>query len=534
MAERVAVFAERVRTLDPACPLAEAVLVEGTRVVAVGRRDEIAAALRPGDRRWELPGATVLPGLTDAHVHLLGLGLVMQQLDLRDAAGIAELQRRVAEAARREPRDRWILGRGWDQERFAERRWPNRHDLDRAAPGVPVLLRRVCGHAAVASTAALEAAGVGPSTPDPPGGRIGREPDGRPDGLLFESAVELVERAAPPPDDAALRAALAAAIRRAHAAGLTGVHTQDVWSAGEFDGVRRAYAALRNEGLPIRVYALVADAALPELLEDGLRTGSGDDLFRVGPAKIFADGSLGAATAAVSQPYVDPPGVRGLLASQPEELAERVLRAHRAGFQLAVHAIGDRAADAVLDAFERAAREAPRADPRHRLIHCQVMRPEQWRRMRDLGVIADIQPVFVGSDWRLAERRLRPEQVRHSYAWRSLLAAGVRACGGSDAPVEPIEPMRGIHCAITRRDPRGEPPGGWQPQEALAPADALALFTTGAAYAAFAEGREGVIAPGAWADLVAFAADPLAAPPDLLLELAPVLTMVAGQVVHAR
>lgn len=534
-AEPLALINGRIHTLDPERPRARAVLLQDGRVAAVGDDADVLRRRPPGCRVIDLEGRAVTPGLTDAHCHLLQYGFTLLAVDLYGVASLDEMLRRTAEAAAGTPPGQWVVGRGWDQDRLAEGRWPTRRDLDLAVPDRPVLLRRVCGHAAVANSRALQLAGIDEGTPDPPGGRIEREADGRtPSGVLHEAAIRLVDRVIPPPDRAARRRALEAAVRRAHAAGLVGVHTQDVWDPGQIQEILDLYREVRDQGLPLRVYLLVGHRALEELLALGLKTGDGDDFVRIGPVKLFADGSLGARTAALSEPYADDPGNRGMLVHEPAELAALARRATEGGCQVAIHAIGDRAADAALDAFEQAAGGGSAAARRFRLIHCQVMRPEQWERMRRLGVIADIQPRFAATDQRWVERRLGRSRLEGAYAWRSLAEAGLVICAGSDAPVEPIEPALGLDAAVHRTGDDGLPPGGWLPAQRVAPVEALGWFTRGAAYAAFAEHEAGRLAPGFRADLAAWSHDPLEDDPACLRHLEAHLTVVGGRVVHCR
>lgn len=531
--EPLALVNGRIHTLDPQLPQAQALLIRDGRVAAVGSDRHILRERPPGCRVVDLGGRAVTPGLTDAHCHLLQYGFTLLAVDLYGVASLDELLRRVAAAAAGVPQGRWILGRGWDQDRLAEGRWPTRRDLDAVVPDRPVLLRRVCGHAAVANSRALELAGIDATTPDPADGRIDREAGGQPNGVLHEAAIRLVDRVIPAPDAATRRRALEAAIRRAHAAGLVGVHTQDVWDEGQVQEVLDLYRDVRQAGLPLRVDLLVGHRALDELLGLGLKTGHGDDFVRIGPVKLFADGSLGARTAALTEPYSDDPGNRGMLIHEPAELADLARRATAAGCQVAVHAIGDRAADVALDAFEHAAAGGLAVARRFRLIHCQIMRREQWERMRALGVIADIQPRFTATDQRWVERRVGRRRLAASYAWRSMVDAGITICAGSDAPVEPIEPALGLHAAVHRTDDEGEPAGGWLPGERVSPAEALRWFTRGAAYAAFAEGERGRLAPGFRADLVAWSHDPLQDDPAGLSSLRAALTVVGGRIVHS-
>ncbi|PZN11632.1 MAG: amidohydrolase [Bacillota bacterium] len=518
---------------------AGAVLFRDGRVAAVGEPDAVREEAHPGAEVVVLPpDAVVLPGFVDGHCHLLWLAEQAAQLDLRGVRSPAELARRVAERAARLPAGAWIEGFGWDQSRFDPPAWPDRWLLDRAAPRNPVLLRRVCGHVAVANSAALAAAGVGRDTPDPEGGRCDRDPaTGEPTGLLRERAIDVVAAARPEPGPEERLAALEEAIARAHAVGVTAVHTHDVFRPGDLPRVLALYRAARRRGRPIRAVVDVSVEALEDARTAG-PTGRGDEWLRIGSIKFFADGSLGGRTAALSEPYADGgPDERGMLHYPPGELARRVREAQAAGFQVAIHAIGDRAVDEALAALAAAraagAGQGPPVRLRHRVLHAQVLRPEHPRRMAELGVVAEIQPRFLVSDLAFVEARLGPQRSRLAYAWRALVDAGVAVSAGSDAPVEPMAPLEGIQAAVTRDDLRGHPPGGWHPEQRLTVGQAVAAYTAGSAFGAGAEGWLGTLCPGAAADAVVLAADPWRVPPAEIAAIPVLYTFVGGQPVHA-
>jgi predicted amidohydrolase YtcJ len=510
---------------------AEAVWISEGRIGAVGSRADVAAAAPAGTHHVDLDGAVVLPSLTDSHVHMLSYGLFLSDIDA-NLRSIADLVATVRERAATEPPGTWLGGRGWDHERFAEHRYPTRHDLDAAAPSHPVIIRRFCGHVAVANSLALRQAGITADTDDPPAGVIDRDEHGEPTGVLREDAVKLVEARRPAPNESARRSALAAAIRKALAYGITNVHSQDAWQPGETRGVLDLYRTVAEEGARIRVYALFPAAEAPALAVEGLRTGSGDEFVRLGPAKIFADGSLGGTTAALSEPYADAPGQRGVLMHPQDELNELVRAAHAAGDQVAVHTIGDRGTDAVLEAFERAQRTHPRDDPRFRAIHLQVLRKGHLQRLQDLAIIADIQPKFATTDGLWVEQRLGPQRLAHAYLLKSFLDGGIHACAGSDSPVEPLDPWLGIEAAVRRENPAEGVAGAWLRREGVDAYRALRMFTAGAAYAEFREGQKGVVAPGAFADLIVVDRDPTEIAPSELRQVKVQATLLGGEVVH--
>lgn len=531
----------RILTLTPEQPEAQAVAIRGNRIMAVGSTSELKVCIGRRTQVLDTTGLTVVPGLTDTHLHLLAYGFALHQVDLLGVRSLAELRQRVANfvAQRHIPPGRWIVGRGWDQNLLAEKRLPTKEDLDGIAPANPMLLSRVCGHAALLNQRGLEAVGFNTSTPDPDGGYLQRRADGELTGMIFEQgAISLVQRAIPPAGPEELADALALATARAAAAGLTEAHSDDLGYSGNFGRAAEAYSRLAAQGkLPLRIHMELlvgSPAELEEVLTAARAWQSPGEFIRTGPIKIVADGSLGARTAALEAPYSDAPGEDGRMNFTANELRAMVLQAHRAGFQVAIHAIGDRAARLALEAIEAAQAAHPRAAARHRLVHCQIMYPALWEKMRVLGVAGDVQPRFVASDWPMVVGRVGEARARTSYAWKSMLARGLYLAGGSDCPVEPLDPLLGMHAAITRTNPQGQPAGGWQPQEKLTPLEALRLYTHGAAYVAHAEGERGRIAPGCLADLTAFAGDYTTAPEEATLANDVRFTISAGRVVYQR
>ncbi|MEW6546178.1 MAG: amidohydrolase [Bacillota bacterium] len=524
----------RVSTLDAERPQASAVACRAGRILAVGSDQEVTPLAGPGSRVIFLGGRRVTPGFIDSHMHLSWFGLGLGYIDLVGVRSLEVLQDLVRSRAAGEAGETWILGRGWDHELLGV--LPSRHHLDAVAPRHPVLLTRVCGHVAVANTRALEVAGISRGTPDPPGGVIDRDAGGEPTGVLREEAMDLVRSRIPAPGVEEMARALAAGAERALAAGITSVHSND-GSLGQGLGfVPEAYRRAFELGMRLRVWWDFPGEMLAEARERGWKSGQGDEWFRVGSAKFFADGSLGGGTAALSEPYADEPGSRGVLTMDPAELAVRVREARDAGVQVAIHAIGDRAIEVALDALEGAgpwdARAGARGRPR--LVHCQVMRPDLFRRMKACGAVADLQPRFVSSDKRFAQKRLGPARAPLSYAWRSFLDAGVPVAFGSDCPVEPIDPMLGVYAAVTRCDTDGDPPGGWYPEQKLTVEEAIQGFTVGAARAVGEESEKGTLTPGKLADLVVWDPDPMIADPFQLKDVRPLLVVVGGQVVYER
>lgn len=512
-----------ITTCDPARPRAEAALVRAGRFLVVGGRPACAAVARPGAVTVEAGGA--VPGLTDAHGHLALLGRWRRELRLADAGSADECAARAAAQARSAAPGAWIRGSGWDQNRWPGREFPGEPVLTRAVPAHPAALARTDGHALWVNAAALAAAGIDARTPDPPGGRILRGAGGRPAGVLLDAAQDLVLARIPPPGSGELEAALVGALGALAAVGLTSVH--DAGVTPEVLEVLRRLA--REERLPLRVEVMLdGGAPLPELREALAEVRSAPPVPRlaVRSVKLFADGALGSRGAALEEDYADDPGNRGLLLLDPAELAERVRAIAAAGLQPAVHAIGDRAVGATLDAFEAAARDQPLPALRPRIEHLELLLPRHLPRLRTLGVVASMQPVHVASDgpWLEARLGVGTARVRGAFAFRTLAAAGVPLAFGSDFPVEDPDPRAGLAAAETRARPGGVP---FLPGEALDRAAALAAFTRGAAHACFAEGRRGMVREGMEADLTLFAGDPMACTAEELRRL-PVTGSVVG------
>lgn len=521
-----------VHTMDPARPRAEALAVRGGLLAAVGSDDEIRLLAGPGTRVLDAAGLTVLPGLVDAHGHLESLGAGLRRIDLVGTASAEEVAAAVRERAAAAPPGGWILGRGWDQNDWAKKSFPTRHLLDAAAPDRPVWLVRIDGHAGWANGRALALAGIGPSTPDPAGGRILRDPaTGEPAGVLVDAAMDLLAPLVPRPTRAERKDALRRGAEACVAAGLTSVHDAGV----DAEGVDLCRELADEGALPLRVYAMLADS--PDLIRgttfrEGPVVGYGGRRLTVRAVKAYADGALGSRGAALLEDYADDPGNRGLLQAEPAALEALAGRCLAVGWQLCVHAIGDRGNRVVLDAFEAALRRAPRADHRFRVEHAQVLSLEDIPRFARLGVLPSMQPTHATSDMPWAGDRLGPARLAGAYAWRKILDAGSAIPCGSDFPVESHDPLKGIHAAVTRQDAGGRPEGGWLPGERMTREEALRGFTVDACRAAFEEGWKGTLAPGMAADLTVLDRDVLACPATEILEARVVWTVVAGEVVY--
>ena len=512
----------RVAVSADAPPAAREIVVEGEKIAFVGDR----APERYRDAESiDLSGAVVYPGFVDSHGHLAELGRSLESADLKGIRSATECARKMAGSAA--PAGTWVEGDGWDQNLWSPKAFPDASVLDAVFPDRPAFARRIDGHAVWVDTAVLRAAGITASTPDPPGGRIVRRADGAPSGVFIDNAMDTVLRALPPPSRADLRRWFLRALASCASVGLTGVGDASGYGGTQVEALR-GMAEARE--LPIRVYATIGpnEPGFDRLLASGPFE---DGMLSVRAVKIYADGALGSRGAALLADYSDDPGNRGLLVTPPATIESIAERAFRAGFQVWVHAIGDRANRIALDAFEAAGKAVPGGDRRPRIEHAQVVAIADRPRFASLGVIASIQPSFATSDMPWAAARLSAARVGESYAWRSLEAAGARLAGGSDFPVESNDPRLGIYAAVTRQDPAGRPPGGWRPDEDLTRTKAVALYTRDAAFAMFAEGRRGEIAAGRDADLTVLDRDIVACPPAEIPGVRVRMTMSAGKAV---
>jgi predicted amidohydrolase YtcJ len=522
----------RIYTLDPKRPIASALAIQGEQILAAGEADDILSLY--GDwkagperaTRLNLNGKTIIPGLTDAHIHLEYYALGLEKVDC-EVSNREECLHRVAERAATTPPGEWILGHGWNQNNWPEG-FGSAEDLDQVAPDHPVYLTAKSLHAAWANSAALRLAGINTQTPDPEGARLGRKPDGSPDGILFEGpAMELVEQAIPEPTLEDVTQAIAKAQRNLWKMGLTGAH--------DFDQSRcfSALQLLRQSGdLKLRVVKSIPVHLLPQAVTLGLRSGFGDDYLRIGSVKAFADGALGPQTAAMFQPYEGSPDNKGILFMDSEELYDQACLASENGLGMAVHAIGDLAVHEVLDAYahlRQHEQEHGLPHRRHRIEHVQLIHPQDANRLAELDIIASMQPIHAPSDMLMADRYWG-KRAALSYALGTQLRAGTHLAFGSDAPVESPNPFWGLHAAVTRRRLDGTPgPDGWYPEQRLSLENALKGFTTGAAYAAGQEGRLGQLKAGALADLLVLDRDLFEIDPNELSGLCPLKTMIGGK-----
>ena len=520
----------RIYTVDPARPVVEAMAVRGGRVQFVGSAMGALSLKGASTEVMDAGGRTVIPGMTDAHAHFLGLGELLRNVDLVGTRSYDEVIARVVERARTVPAGTWILGRGWDQNDWGNTAFPTHEALTRAVPDHPVYLTRVDGHAGLANMRAMAAAGIADTTKDPSGGRVERAAGGAPTGVFVDNAEQLVTRAIPALTRDETRAALKAAAAEMNRWGITGIH-----DAGAPRSTIDLYEDLARGGeLTVRTYAMVGDdsAAIAHYFARGPQSALHDGRLWIRAVKLYGDGALGSRGAALLDPYADDPHNTGLLVSDPAHLQSVAERGLRAGFQINVHAIGDRGNRVVLDAFEAALLAAPRADHRFRVEHAQILHSDDIPRFAALGVIPSMQAVHQTSDMYWAGNRLGSTRLLGAYAWRSLLDTGVPVPNGSDFPVELVNPLLSFHSAVSRQDAEDWPVGGWHPEQRMTRDEALKSITIWPAYAGFQEDVLGSLTPGKYADFVILDRDVMRVPAEMLVDTRVVSTWVGGRKVY--
>ncbi len=531
MVSNLVLFNGNIYTMNPRQPHATALAIRAGRISYVG--DDGAAARAAGGGGAEvidLAGGTVLPGLSDAHIHFGWYSLDLSGTDLDGVPSLEQALVMVGARAAATPVGEWVSGRGWNHHLWGGR-LPTCQQLDAVAPHHPVLLTRKDGHSVWANSAALAAAGVSAATANPAGGLIIRDEHGEPTGVLQENpAMRLLYQAKPTPSVAQIVAAMMQGMQQAHQHGLTSIHTilPDVGGEAELAALRQ----LREQGrLKLRVSYMIRPEQLGAALAAGEQSGVGDDWLRFGHLKLFSDGSLGSLTADLLEPLASSDS-RGVEVTAQDELVELTQRAAAGGVAVAIHAIGDRAVRRTLDALAQARKLEGAARLRHRVEHAQLVDPADFARFAALGVIASVQPIHAPSDWQVAEQHWGAARARRSaYVFRTLLDYGTRLAFGSDCPVETLDPILGIHAAVTRQRTDDTPRGGWNSEQCLSVAEAVAGYTRGTAYAAGAEATQGSLEVGKLGDCVVLNADIFAIPPQEIKHARVVYTVVGGEVV---
>jgi predicted amidohydrolase YtcJ len=527
----------KVWTENPAAPEAEAVAIEGEHILAVGSSEKVKALAGPSCKVIDLQGRRVVPGFNDAHVHFLGGGGSLISVQLGDANSAEEFSRRIGDYARKIGRGAWIREGNWDHQRWNPVALPTHQLIDGVTPDNPVFVWRLDGHMALANAVALKLAGVDRNTKDVPGGEIVRDADGNPTGILKDAATGLVERVMPPESEKELDEAMHAAMHEAARHGVTSVQNMadsstDRGTAGK---VREFQKFARAAELTVRIYNASPLRDWKDLANEGIQAGLGNPRLRIGNLKSFADGALGSTTAWMDAPFVGHPGNSGLAGADlldVNRMYADIRGADRAGLQISIHAIGDRANHTILDLYERAERENGRADRRFRIEHAQHLRPADIARFGSLRVVASMQPYHAIDDGRWAEGLLGPERSKSSYAWRSLLDHGAVLAFGSDWPVAPLDPLMGIYAAATRRTLDGKHPGGWVPEQRITVSEAVHAYTVGSAFAEHQEAVKGSLEPGKLADLVVLSADIFHIAPEQIEKVRVAMTVFDGTVIY--
>jgi len=520
----------KVWTGDANQPAAQAVAVLGDRIFAVGSNAEIESLRGARTRAIDAGGKVLLPGFNDAHVHFVSGGLQLDSVQLNDVTSPEEFVRRIAEQAKKTPKEEWIQGGDWDETKWPGAILPTRQLIDAVTPDNPVFVSRYDGHSSLANSIALKLAGVTAQTPDPPGGVIVRDAQGNPTGDFKDAATDLVEKVIPPLSHDQRMRAVKRALQHAASVGVTSVQHMDP----DYPDIAAYDELLQSGELTTRIYAAPLITGVDDQAKIGVRHAFGGPYLRMGALKAFADGSLGSRTAYFFAPFSDEPGNHGLLSDEMQPLSlmrDRMMKADAAGLQICTHAIGDQAISMILDLYNDVAKAHGAADRRFRIEHAQHMAAKDFARFADLGVIASMQPYHAIDDGRWAEGRIGHDRASRTYAFRTFLDHGVHLAFGTDWDVAPLNPMLGVYAAVTRETLDGRNPNGWFPEQKLTVEEAVRAYTMGSAYAEFQEKEKGSISPGKLADMVLLSDDIFAIDPRNIRDVKVLKTIVGGKVV---
>ena len=522
----------KVATMDKNNPWAEAVAINGEKIIKVGKNEDIKSLISDKTKIIDLNDRLAIPGFNDAHLHFVSGGLSLLRVNLQGCTTLDEIKSRIRAKIDELPEGAWIIGRGWDHTLFNKGVWPDKSMLDEIAPNNPVFLRRVDGHSVWVNSLALKAAGITKETTNPLGGEIVRDAHaGEPTGILTENAIDLVDKVIPEPSKEELTLAIRKALEEARKYGVTSI--QDNSNLGVIDIYKEL---LKNGELTVRVSEWLPFDWINEMKKlDNIRKKfpKHSNMLRPGLLKGFADGSMGSSTAYFFEPYSDDSTNYGIPLYTQEELTELVVKADKAGYQMGIHAIGDKANHMVLNAYEQSIKLNGKRDSRHRIEHAQVLRSEDIKRFYKLGVIASMQPTHCIDDMRWAESRIGHERCVGAYAWGSFLDCEAKLAFGTDWPVEPLNPMLGLYSAVTRQSiEKGLPVGGWFPEQRLTVEETVRAYTLEAAYAEFQETIKGSIEPGKLADIVILSDDIFTIPPKEILNTRVVMTILGGKIIY--
>jgi predicted amidohydrolase YtcJ len=521
----------KIWTVDKTRPQAEALAVVGERIVAVGSATEVDAWHGPQTKILDAKGKLLLPGFNDAHVHFVDGGSGLDEVQLKDASSPEEFARRIGERAKATAKGDWVTGGNWDEQKWSPPHLPTKELIDPVTPSTPVWVNRNDGHESLANSFTLRLANITAKTPDPPGGQIVRDAQGNPTGVLRDAAQSLVEKIRPPMTRTRRMRAIQQGLEHAASLGVTSAQDKNP----PYDDVK-AYAELAEKGeLAVRMYVAPMETDWKDQAKIGVRHAFGTPFLRMGAVKGYADGSLGSETAYFFDPYTDDPKSHGLLSEEmhpPSAMLARLRGADAAGLQLCIHAIGDRGISMILDMFEQIEKANGKRDRRWRIEHAQHLAAKDFARFAQLGVIASVQPYHAIDDGRWAEKRIGPDRIKRTYAFRTFLDDGVRLAFGTDWPVAPLSPMWGIYAAVTRATLDGKNPDGWVPEQKISVAEAVEAYTLGSAYAEFQEKEKGSITVGKLADFVVLSDDIFKIPPEAVKNVKVQATYLGGRVVY--
>ncbi|MCQ2561617.1 MAG: amidohydrolase [Clostridia bacterium] len=527
-------------TMEKGYPNCSAVAVKDGIVMRTGSDEEILALKTEGTKLVNLEGKTMVPGFGDSHMHMLSYGYSLEKVNLYSAKCVEDTIELGKKFLAERPYLTWLQGRGWNQEYWTENRFPNRYDMDKITTDIPMFYTRACGHIIVVNSKALEVMGVTKDTPQPEGGMFDLDENGEPLGIFREAARDYVYNALPELSVEDIKRMVSNGAAELVKYGITAVQTDDFEAipAGQYQKVIDAYKQLDEEGkLGVRIFEqclLFKPELLEKFLAEGHYTGEGTPMFRIGPLKLMADGSLGGRTAYLDRPYADDPSTCGIPVFSQETLDKLILMAQKGNMSAAVHCIGSGSAKMTMEAIEKAQLACPKADLRHAIVHCQITDEELLEKFRSLNVCALVQPAFLDDDISIVEDRVGAELAKTSYNWKTLWDKGVCVAGGSDSPVIDFNVMNGIYCGVTRKRLDGTPEGGWLPEQALSAEDWLYAYTMNSAYTCYAENVQGSIRNGKYADFAVLDTDILKADPEDIKAAKVLMTVLGGKIVYER
>jgi predicted amidohydrolase YtcJ len=528
--------------MDNTFPYATAIAVKNEKIISIGFDSDILPLKEENTTVIDLRGRLLLPGFNDSHMHLLSFGNLLKKIDLSDTSSINEIisKSKVFLQAKNIPKDKWILGAGWNDDFLQEKRFLTRYDLDMISNEQPICFTRACYHVAVVNSKALEILNISKNTPLVEGGHFDVDENGEPLGIFRENAVSLIYSNMPEPTLEEIKELIIEASHKASMEGITSIQTDDFGhiASDDYEKIITAYKVLIQEDkLTVRINEqclLPEKYILESFINKGYKTGQGDDYFKIGPIKLLTDGSLGARTALLSKPYNDMPSTYGISIYEQAALDELIETAHKNHCQLAVHCIGDGAMMMTFNSFEKAMNKFPRSNCRHSIVHCQITNEELLDKFKESDIIAHIQPIFLDYDLHIVEDRVGVELAATSYNWKTMLNKNIHIACGSDCPVEYFNVLKGIYCAVTRKDLKGFPENSWLPEQKLTVEEAVYGFTMGGAYASFEENTKGSISIGKLADMVVLTDNIFTIPEDKIKDVEVIMTFLGGKLVYKK